>query len=311
VRYWWVNHNKTARQELGSGYLWSPKREANGARSQFYNNMRIAAPSDLVFSFVHGHIGHVGLIEDFAFGAAKPAEFGDTGSYWSTEGWQLPVKWQRLPKPVRPKPLIDELRPWLPAKYSPIHPQSGNGSEKAYLCEIRKEVFDFVMQQGGATGHFVTGTDATIAAAWTVSDQRMPLEGALGATERDYVGKARRGQDIFRFNVCQIESRCRLTGIANPTLLTASHIKPWRSCTTTFERLDGSNGLLLAPHVDRLFDRGLISFEKDGAVLLSPRFSTEDIRLLGLDGACGRNAGTFRESQERYLAHHRSEVFLR
>jgi hypothetical protein len=30
MRYWWVNQNQTFRHELAGGYLWSPKRNANG-----------------------------------------------------------------------------------------------------------------------------------------------------------------------------------------------------------------------------------------------------------------------------------------
>ena len=41
-QFWWVNHKQTARQEIEGQYLWSPKTESNGARSQFYNNMRAA-----------------------------------------------------------------------------------------------------------------------------------------------------------------------------------------------------------------------------------------------------------------------------
>jgi hypothetical protein len=37
MRFWWVNHKQTARQELSGGYLWSPKTEARGTRSQFYD----------------------------------------------------------------------------------------------------------------------------------------------------------------------------------------------------------------------------------------------------------------------------------
>jgi hypothetical protein len=38
------------RQEIAGGYLWSPVTEANGANRQFYDNMRRAAPGDLVLS---------------------------------------------------------------------------------------------------------------------------------------------------------------------------------------------------------------------------------------------------------------------
>ena len=35
MRFWWVNQNQTFRQELSGRYLWSPKRNANGARNPF------------------------------------------------------------------------------------------------------------------------------------------------------------------------------------------------------------------------------------------------------------------------------------
>ncbi|CAM5798368.1 HNH endonuclease [Rhizobacter fulvus] len=48
-----------------------------------------------------------------------------------------------------------------------------------------------------------------------------------------------------------------------PELLIASHIKPWRD-SSNVERLDPTNGLLIAVHVDKLFDRHLLSFELQG-----------------------------------------------
>jgi hypothetical protein len=69
----------------------------------------------------------------------------------------------------------------------------------------------------------------------------------IDATERRAVIAARRGQGKFRANLEQIESRCRVSGITDQRLLRASHIKPWRSCANNHERLDGHNGLLLAP----------------------------------------------------------------
>jgi HNH endonuclease len=315
VRYWWVNHNLTSRHELAGGYLWSPKKEANGARSQFYNNMRIVAPGDKVLSFVESQIGHVGVALDFAVGAPKPPEFGDAGAYWSDEGWQLPIAWRPLPARFRPKPLIKQFAQWLPDKYSPIGPESGNGHEKAYLCEIREEVFRFLVEQGGGEPEWEELFDVAAsppgAAAETTADKQLPYGEALSDSERDRLVKIRYGQSIFRDNVSEIETGCRLTGVTNPTLLTAGHIKPWRSCSSTQERLDGANGLLLTPHVDRLFDRGLISFADTGEVLLSPRLSAEDIDRLGLRDACKQNTGAFSEAQQAYLAYHRKEVFLR
>jgi len=51
MRYWWVNQNQTYRAEVRGGFMWSPKHNANGARNQFYENMRAVSPRDVVFSF--------------------------------------------------------------------------------------------------------------------------------------------------------------------------------------------------------------------------------------------------------------------
>jgi HNH endonuclease len=312
VRYWWVNQGKTSREELAGGYLWSPKRESNGARSQFYNNMRLAAPGDRVLSFVDSHIGHVGTVIDFAEDAEKPTEFSEKGAYWALHGWQLPVFWQRLPQRVKPKPLIAEFRQWLPPKYFPIHPESGNGSEKAYLCEVRPELFEFIVTRGGGAMP-LEGSESTWATA-NASDNATDLgpddNTSLQGSVREQLIQARAGQGLFRRRVAEIERGCRLTGISNPTLLTASHIKPWRACASTFERLDGFNGILLAPNADRLFDRGLITFEDDGQVRVSPRLDVDDLERLGLAFVCKSGVGAFRYEQRPYLAYHRT-LFLR
>jgi len=54
MRYWWVNQNQTYRHEVAGSYLWSPKRNANGARNPFYESMREVAPGDLIV-FRHGY----------------------------------------------------------------------------------------------------------------------------------------------------------------------------------------------------------------------------------------------------------------
>ena len=74
------------------------------------------------------------------------------------------------------------------------------------------------------------------------------------------------------------------------------------------ERLDPSNGLPLAIHLDALFDAGLISFDSDGAMMISPRLGEDPIALYRLsDKMRLRNPPTKR--QEEYLQYHRKNVF--
>jgi len=76
------------------------------------------------------------------------------------------------------------------------------------------------------------------------------------------------------------------------------------------DHLDGETGLLLTPTVDHLFDRGFISFENDGELLISPIVHRESLRRIGIPTNERRNVGGFTEGQRRYLEFHREAVFL-
>lgn len=310
-RWWWVNHSPTARREIAGGYLWSPRTERGGARSPFYDNMRRAGPGDLILSYANGRLRHVGRVADFAFAAAEP----DGGE--GREGWWLPVRWTPLEPSVSPREVIATLGPLMPGRYSPIDPASGLGRQKAYLTEIGEPAFAAAVAPSrfDAAGlerdgppeleppPAAQGLDEAV-------ERAIAADPSLTLTQKAQLVIARRGQGVFRENVRAIEPACRVTGVANPWLLIASHIKPWRACASAAERLDGANGLLLTPDVDLLFDRGFISFEDRGSVLVSPRLGGGDLARLGLRGLTARNVRPFAERQARYLDWHRQWVFL-
>lgn len=67
------------------------------------------------------------------------------------------------------------------------------------------------------------------------------------------------------------------------SLLRASHIKAWGKCDSGTERLDPFNGIMRSVHIDVLFDKGYISFESDGRMLISPHIDKAVVKLFGLD----------------------------
>src|SRR5262249_61212787 len=95
----------------------------------------------------------------------------------------------------------------------------------------------------------------------------------------------------------RVETACRITKVDNPVHLIGSHIKPWRDSTND-ERLDGENGLLLTPSIDHLFDRGFISFEGTGQVLVSPRADEVSLRRMGIRVGEKVNVGDFSRQQK-------------
>ena len=127
-----------------------------------------------------------------------------------------------------------------------------------------------------------------------------------GRTTRAQIIDARVGQGIFRTSVLAREPVCRMTGIAVPSCLVASHIKPWAACVDG-EHLDSANGLMLAPHVDHLFDTGRISFTDDGQLIVAPSLDLQILHAWHLDERA--NVGMFDTDQARYLAYHRRYVF--
>ncbi len=106
-----------------------------------------------------------------------------------------------------------------------------------------------------------------------------------------------------------MEQRCRITKVDRIEHLRASHCKPWRDSTHA-ERLDGENGLLLTPSIDHLFDRGFISFEANGRLLVSPIAHRESLERMGVPVSGDVNVGAFSSGQKRFLEFHRERVFL-
>ena len=123
-----------------------------------------------------------------------------------------------------------------------------------------------------------------------------------GPVERHQLVKSRRGQGVFRDNVESREPKCRVTGVSNPNYLRASHIKPWRKSNDT-EKIDGDNGLMLAPHVDFLFDKGFISFEDDGTLIVSELIEDAALESWGIPSEM--NVGSFTPEQSIFLKFHR------
>lgn len=125
-------------------------------------------------------------------------------------------------------------------------------------------------------------------------------------TQKETLINARLGQGKFRYELIAIEKHCRVTKLDITSLLIASHIKPWRSANNE-ERLDKNNGLLLSPHIDKLFDLGHITFLEDGS-LLSSDFAKKVLPYWSIKASI--NVGKFNEKQSGYLNWHKENLYL-
>lgn len=307
MAYWWVNQNQTYKSEVHGGFLWSPKTTASGSRNQFYENMQLVQPGDVVFSFCDTYIKAIGVVLAKADTSIKP-NFGSAGSSWADEGWLVPVEFRELRNQIRPKDHMAEIEPTLPTKYSPLQ-KNGNGLQGIYLAAVPDDMATVLIRLLGSE-YRTAARELTDMVKSELEDNsaeyRLSERTDIGSTVKSQLVNARRGQGVFKANVRLYESRCRVTGVDDLSHLRASHIKPWSMSDDT-EKLSGSNGLLLAPHIDHLFDKGYISFADEGQLIVSDQLAPSVLAAWGM--RAGVDCGEFNSDQKRFLAFHRNHIF--
>lgn len=123
----------------------------------------------------------------------------------------------------------------------------------------------------------------------------------------------RRVQGFFRRSVLtSYNHRCAISGLKLPSLLVASHIIPWKDSVE--RRADPRNGIALNSLYDKIFDKGLMTFDENYCVCLSQEikkhFSDSDItqRLLDIEGRELQLPERFYPDSEA-VAYHREKIF--
>lgn len=117
----------------------------------------------------------------------------------------------------------------------------------------------------------------------------------------------RKGQSLYRKSLLTFwEGKCSVTGCTFEDVLRASHIKPF-CVSNTDEEYDLYNGFLLIPNLDILFDRGFISFDKQGKIIISKEPDEVTLKTLGVTSSMKLRKIT--DQHNVYLDYHLNHVF--
>tara|TARA_B100000035_G_scaffold257307_1_gene227407 strand:+ start:3687 stop:4439 length:753 start_codon:yes stop_codon:yes gene_type:complete len=161
-----------------------------------------------------------------------------------------------------------------------------------------------------AMDYFSSHLDDDLPAIEVESSVSEPIHHPIITTETISIVKARKGQGPYRENLDNYWNRsCSVTGAPDSdegTLLIASHIKPWAS-SNNLERLDVFNGLLLAPNLDKAFDKGYISFDEDGLILISGKFNSAS--SFGVTPSLCISKEKISPNHGKYLRYHRENIY--
>lgn len=127
--------------------------------------------------------------------------------------------------------------------------------------------------------------------------------------------KSRINQQFFREAVlASYQRKCCITGLVQPSLLIASHIKPWADSNPETERTNPSNGLCLNALHDKAFDKGLITVLPNYTVRISSKLKEEKDKegmewLLCCDKQSIRLPERFAPKKE-FLEYHNDMIFI-
>jgi len=118
---------------------------------------------------------------------------------------------------------------------------------------------------------------------------------------------ARIGQGKYREKLYKECPFCPITSVSDDRLLIASHIKPWVQ-SNNIEKIDPKNGFMFTPNIDKLFDRGFITFTDDKKMITSPWISKMTYKNLNIiPNKTYLNIPI--DWREDYLKYHRENIF--
>ncbi len=287
MRFFWGNIGGSVAEVFKGEFLWAPQYGINKTGNMFkpagWETVKKVKEGDLIFCHKGRKIIGVATAVRDAYSAPRP-EHRVAGPP-HIAGTQVDLALTRLELPIDVSLFNQAFTRMHNQACLPRVFNKKGGCTENYMCEIPAPAAALI-------AGFLSENLSINFHADTVEITR-----EVGG-EQERVIQARIGHGPYRDKMFK---RWAVTGIAEPSILIASHIVAW-SIATPEEKVDPHNGLPLIPNLDKLFDRGMISFADDGRLLYSRTMSGLLCELrIPLDA----NISGLSEKNRAYLQRHR------
>ncbi|WP_374419348.1 HNH endonuclease [Chromobacterium sp.] len=298
MNFFWVNIGTTNKEVREGEFLWAPistmDAYGNEVFPRHWSNVGDVKKGDVIFCCFNQHIHYIAEAKKHAYRSPRPVS--RSFKEWDQEGFRVDVNLKELEEPLHYDAVSQFFSIKAMDKASPTLFTKKKTLSQIYMASLSPRAGLYLLEATSQTENFqdLLGIDE-------------PSNKKISETTRKALMQARIGQGKFRKDLIGMwGGRCALTGVENPDLLIASHIVPWSQCGNE-ARLDPENGLLLAAHIDRLFDKGLISFDVNGQLIISSRLKSLECKVFGLTQ--GMTLRKNSEKKQQYLALHRANFF--
>lgn len=275
MEFYWVNIGATHQTVIDQHFLWAPKSSVNKVGNEvtrlYWDNVGKVRQGDIIFCCYNQRISFLAIADGDSYPEERPMSrsFLD----WDAVGNRVDVQIVELDRKVHRDEISSEFIARFNNRSLPTLFSNQATLNQIYMAHLPADAGMYLLEAVNQTAR----CEDVFIRAGSVEPTK------ISATTREALVMARVGQGKFRADLIKRwGGRCALTGLQNVNLMVASHINAW-ALSDNIERLDVENGLLLAPHIDRLFDQGLISFSDDGALQISHVLNSEERVIFGLD----------------------------
>lgn len=297
INYFWVNIGKSKKEVKEKKFLWAPaytylKDGKTKTINAGWKHVPDVKKGDVLFCQFDKKIHFIAIATTDAYKNEKPQE--QTYENWKKEGYKIEIDLIVLDNPINRDIFKEEIKLFYNDKCSPKLFTKNESITQQYLISLPKGAGALLLDCIG---------DKSIEIYDKVNEKKLRKKPDI--RQREAIIKARVGQGMFREEVLNLwNNTCPITKVKNKELLIASHIVSWQ-LSNDEEKLDKYNGLPLTPNVDKLFDKGFISFSDEGNLLIHKSFDKNIIKQLGI--AINTRIEGLKPKHKYYLQRHREQ----
>jgi putative restriction endonuclease len=291
MSFFWVNIGSSFNEVREQNFLWAPqygvKENGHTFKNGGWEALKEVNEGDIIFCNKDRNIIYIAKAVKKAFPSDRPPS--RSFDKWEIEGTKIEVDLITLKNPINVNSFYKIFMATHNRECKPLVFNSNGACTENYMCKIPTLAAKMI------ASHLIDDV-------YIDFNSHIPVAKEMIGCSKDVTIQARVGHGPYRDKLFKMwGGKCAVTGIAVESILTASHIVAW-SVSNDREKVDPFNGLPLIPNLDKLFDRGIISFTDNGELMCQKGFESllSDLNI----SKDSKIHGVFEENK-KYLERHR------